>query len=452
MPRPKFFRDPVHVQIRYAPVAIEENCPGDDRAISWAVRRLIDTTEVQRLRHIRQNGLTNLVFHGAEHSRFAHSLGVAHLAGKMCRRVARNMGQPLPPGIELATSIAGLLHDVGHGPFSHTIEEILEEAGAKFDHEVMTRRFLEEDTEINRILRSVDTALPLQIVTYIDKKRKGANWWHKIVSSQLDADRLDYLLRDSRSAGLQGGFDLPRLIDSLEQLDEQRLAVEKRSLETVEAYLIMLDQMYRVVYYHHATRAGSALLSATLRRAFDLRKGGDTSIFPNLPGGETHPLALLADQGDKIDLGQYVRLGEHHVWALIECWQHVSDRVLSDLSRRLMGRNLFKTVEVDASAVKKLERLRAFASDATAKTLPHVDSTTVGYYVTVDEPSRTSYKLYDWRTTAPDESIWIVSGQSAEPIEKLDNQIIGALRNKKYFHRMIFPPEIRESLLNEIAR
>lgn len=455
MARPKFYRDPVHVQIRYEKVDVGEPCPAPgDARLSWVVRKLIDSKEFQRLRHIRQNGLTNLVFHGAEHSRFTHSMGVAHLAREMCQRVARNSGDDLDPEVELSTCAAALLHDVGHGPFSHTIEEILEEVGTRFDHEVMTRRLVEEKgTGINTILASVDGGFPAKIVQYIDKKRKGRNWWHKVVSSQLDADRLDYLLRDARNAGLQGSFDLPRLLDSLERLDGERLAVDRRSLDVVEGYLVMLDQMYRIVYYHKAVRAASVVLSSVLRRAFELRRNGDKDVFPPPPGGGVHPLALLAEKGHEIEIAHYARLGEYQLWSLIDGWQESADAVLSDLSRRLMARQLFKTLDVDPQEVKRLERLKDFARDLTRRKLGHVDADSVSYYVTIDEPSRTSYKLYDWRSTAPEESIWLLGGdKDAQTIENEDSELIAGLKRKKYFHRLVFPAEIRAELLEEARK
>lgn len=455
MARPKLYRDPVHVQIRYDRVDLNADCPAaGDRRASWVVQRLIDTREFQRLRHIRQNGLTNLVFHGAEHSRFTHSMGVAHLAAEMCRKVARNSGEELSTHVELSTCVAGLLHDVGHGPFSHTLEEILSDADVQFDHELMTQRLIEEkDTEVNAVLASVDPGFPGEIARYIDKKRKGKDWWYKVVSSQLDADRLDYLLRDARNAGLLGRFDLPRLLDSLERLDGERMAVARGSLEVVEGYLVMLDQMYRIVYYHHTARAASVLLSSVLRRAFDLRRNGDATVFPSSSGGGSHPLDVLGQRGDEIELHHYLRLGEYQVWALMEAWQESPDPVLSDLARRLMSRRLLKTMEVDPSRTKRLDRLKDLARSLTRTSLRHVDAGTVDHYVTVDEPSRTSYKLYDWLSPRPDESIWLNGGgQKPCAIENEDSEMIAALKKKRYFHRLVFPVEIRDQLLSEAKK
>jgi len=271
MARPKFYRDPIHGQIRYDSVDIAVAFPGSsfEKRLGWLIRRLIDCPEFQRLRHIRQNGLANLVFHGAEHSRFTHSMGAAYLAREMFDRIVRNSDQKPDEDRLLATVAAALLHDIGHGPFSHSLEEILDECGVDFDHERMTVRIIEEDTQIHRILAEVDPKFPERVAAYIDKEKQlDADWTYRVVSSQLDADRLDYLMRDARLAGLQGhGFDLPRLMDFLTQLDGERIAVDRRALEALEAYLVTLDHMYRAVYFHHTVRAASRHLEAVLGRA-----------------------------------------------------------------------------------------------------------------------------------------------------------------------------------------
>ncbi len=413
--RPKFYRDPVHGQIRYDSTDLGAKRPPRDaqKRNGWLLRRLIDTPEFQRLRHIRQNGLANFVFHGAEHSRFSHSMGVAHLAAEMYDRIVRNMGESVDDERRLLTSAAALLHDIGHGPFSHTIEEILRDSDIPFDHERLSERFIEEDgSSVAQTLQAVGKEFPSKVAVFIDKKRrKKDHWTYRLVSSQLDADRLDYLLRDAKCAGLQGyGFDLPRLLDMLQHLDGIRIAVDRRAIEAVEGYLLSLDQMYRAVYFHHTVRAGNCLLSSVLRRAFELHKRGRCTIPKKDMSGRTHPLYSLFSQGLDIDLEHYARLGEYHLWVLIEAWQANKDHILSDLSRRLMARRLFKTIEVDPTKYRDLQEIKEKAKRLALRALDHVDVDTVGYYVSVDEPSRTSYKRYDWRREAGDESIWIVGG------------------------------------------
>lgn len=467
MSRPKFYRDPVHGQIPFArvdlsapPSLLSSSQAGPDGRLSWLVRSLIDTPVFQRLRHIRQNGLVNMVFHGAEHSRFGHSLGVCFLAREMYQRIIRNMNEPLEEERRLGTCTAALLHDVGHGPFSHVLEEILTSFGIDFDHEEMTRRFLVEpgpENAIHRVLTQIDPAFPQEVSHYIskrerDKKEIPDHWCYKIVSSQIDADRLDYLVRDAYFAGLEGhGFDLQRLLDMLLHLDRTRIAVYRRAIEPVEGYLLALDQMYRTVYYHHTARAASVLLSAALRRAFELYRNGDTTIFPTGCAGVPHPLQSLIDAGQAVSLAQYARLHEFQVFALIEDWRYSRDKVLSDLCGRLLARQLFKAIDVDPRKYNLLQRMQKEAETLVLNNLSHVDKNSVHYYVSVDEPERLSYKRYDWRNQSPDESIWIVDGPDhtagALPIEKEPSSILSALQTKKYFHRLIVPAEIRAQLV-----
>lgn len=475
MARPKFYRDPIHGQICYDRVDLQAppppREPDPSGALSWLVHRLIDTREFQRLRHICQNGLVKLVFHGAEHSRFGHSMGCAYLAREMYQRIARNMGEPVEPERLLRTVAAALLHDLGHGPFSHVLEEILNLHGVRFEHEVMTYRFLTEPGSAPRdVLAAIDPSFPDEVALYINKARRAEknqqqgtrdHWSYKIVSSQIDADRLDYLVRDAYFAGLEGhGFDLQRLLDMLLHLDGTRIAVYRRAIEPVEGYLLALDQMYRTVYYHHTARAASRLLSSVLRRAFALHQDGDKDIFPQSlapaasGGTRRHPLAALLADGENVPLADYVRLCEFQVYTLVEEWQHHRDRVLADLSQRLLGRRLFKAIDVDPRRYNTLHRLVQRAEEKVLKAVPHVDRSTVGYYVQVDEPERLSYKRYDWRNENPDESIWIVDGPGASagatPIEKEPSSILAALQTKKYFHRLIVPVEVRAALEAEL--
>ena len=510
MARPKFFRDPIHGQIGFDAVDLHAGPPPSesqpDAALSWLIRRLIDTPEFQRLRYIRQNGLVNLVFHGAEHSRFGHSMGVCYLAREMYGRITRNMGDPVDSARRLATCAAALLHDIGHGPFSHVLEEILSTCGIRFEHEWLTRRLLVEPdalrgygdpsvASVHATLRQVDTSLPEHVAAYVSKKWRskpasangrdsrdtpsaGDHWTYKLVSSQIDADRLDYLIRDASLSGLPGhAFDMERLLDMLLHLDHTRIAVYRRAVEPVEGYLLALDQMYRTVYYHHTARAAAAHLGCVLHRALDLYRSGARDLFPVVAGthdaepagspqarGRRHPLQALFDDGQNLPLADYLRLTEYHVFALIEEWQAHRDPVLADLSRRLLRRSLLKAIDVDPRKYNRMQRLQKYAEDLVRDRLPHVDKDTVQYYVTVDEPERVSYRRYDWRNADPDESIWIVDNDSsagarsgphaaaigANPIDKEPSSIIAALQTAKYFHRLIVPAEIRDSVVAEL--
>jgi hypothetical protein len=447
MARPKFFRDPIHGQIRYDAVDLAAGAKRDRSLASWVVQKLIEAPEFQRLRHIRQNGLANLVFHGAEHSRFAHSMGAAHLAREMLERIELNKDEKQPDELRAAVCAAALVHDIGHGPFSHTLEEACHTARIDFDHEELSTRFILEKTRVNSVLAEVDGQFPTRVASFIDKTlREVDHWTYRLVSSQLDADRLDYMRRDARGAGLQGyDFDLPRLLDCLEHLDGTRIAVDRRAIAAVELYLVALDKLYSSVYYHHAIRAATVLLGAVLQRAVDLFRDGDKNVFDL--STRVSPIKALFEHGSNIGIAEYGRLGEFHVWALIEEWRTHGDRVLADLSARLLERRLPKTVEFDPLNWAAAQSLVGRAQDLARKKLGFLDAKTVEYYVRVDEPTRTSYKTYNWRAEAPDESIWMV-GANQEPraVENERGGIVPALKDKRYFHRLVFPAEIRSEL------
>lgn len=460
---PKLYRDPIHGQLAYEDVELTADPPAvtsAEKCTSWLVRQLVDTPIFQRLRHIRQNGLTNLVYHGSEHSRFTHSMGAAQVARAMLRNVDRNMGQRTDDVSIVQTIVAALLHDVGHGPFSHTLEEILGEVEVPFDHERMTVRVLTEDgSEVRELIERVDAAWPNQIASYIDKKlrkeqRIEEHWTHKVVSSQLDADRLDYINRDLWAAGIRGhGFDMPRLLDFLVVVGDTKIGIDERSIEALEAYLLSLDQAYRAIYYHHATRAASCLLSAVLRRAIVLYRDGGNWVFQDC-GGQENPIKALVDHGDNVPLDAYARLGEYHIWVMIEGWQTSRDQILSDLCRRMLARRLPKTVDIDHTrnplAIVDFEN---DIRDIVREELSLASNDDAAFYCALDNPDRLSYKQYTWRPESAEDSIWVrrKSGEQC-PLEDYDqSKLVGALKERRFFRRAVVPNEARKRV-TEVAR
>ena len=319
--RPRVFRDPVHGDITFPRGPFQR-----------LLEQIIDTELFQRLRGIRQTAVMNLVFHGAEHSRFAHSMGAAHVAGLMVESAAQNSGLQVSVAEREETVLAALLHDVGHGPFSHSLEEII---GSGFAHERMTVRILTApESEIRRLLGAYDPGLPGRLRGFIEHAPPGATtpprWTHAIVSSQLDADRLDYLARDALMAGIRThAFDLGRLVRSLMVIDEH-LVVDARAQDSVEAFLLALDQMYGTAYYHKTVRAASLLMEATIRRALDLARqeeadgaprGGAVdgtrtgALFPARADGRADAFYALLTEGDAVSLPMARVAGSHLVRA-----------------------------------------------------------------------------------------------------------------------------------------
>lgn len=420
------------------------------------VEEILDTRMFQRLRHIRQNGVLNLVFHGAEHSRFAHVMGVAWIAGKIFDAAWRNTKNALlSADLEQArqdTILAALLHDVGHGPFSHTLEDILKSLNVKFDHEEMTKRILVEDgSEIARIL----VGRSARLVPFIDKKKREPNqWFYSIVSSALDADRLDYLIRDSTMAGVwTNRFDLGRLIDAMGVKDDE-IVVDARARDVVESYLLAMEQMYASVYYHHTNRAASFLLRAVVARAVTVAREDATQkdiLFPAW-NGQDDPLWQTADKGNEVPLAVYEALDENHVWSLIARWISAADSTLAELSAALKKRSLPKTVAFRKStpvAPRALTKLEAEAKDIFQKRRPGRDP---GYFIASDKPERKAYAGGTHEEGYAGSIKLIYSDGKTEPIEETDRSLAMVLKDKTAFPSLIVPADIREDVVQAMEK
>lgn len=438
MTRFKTYQDPLYGAIQF---------PGSgENGLDNLMKLLIDSPEVQRLRHIRQNGLASLVFHGMEHSRFSHSIGVAYIARRMFDRILLNNGGNSTVRERKNEAVAAaLLHDVGHGPFSHTLEEVLKYISSSFSHEKMTVRIIRESTtKVNKVLTDIDSTLPEKILPYIDKElrpQEGAPWSYKLVSSQIDADRLDYVLRDAMMAGLVGTtYDISRILNHLHVHPEQpdRLAISRHAIEAVESYLLALDQLYRAVYYHQAVRSATVLLKSILRRAVDLYQDGSRDVFPNSIGGNPHPLKLLIEREENVDLDVYIRLTDDLVWALIDQWQDYPDLILQDLCHRLWNRKLFKTKIIQDSAQGGM--LKDKALELVEKHIPHIDfNSKAKYYVMIDVSRRRTYK--------PEDAIWLFDKGLPQTLQDDESsRIITVVREQNQVEYLMFPQEIQQEM------
>jgi len=441
--RPRIFRDSIHGDIAYA--------RGDFQRL---VQRVLDTRMFQRLRHIRQNGVLNLVFHGAEHSRFSHAMGVAWVAAKIFDAAYRNTNdRSLCEDLDMEredTILAALLHDVGHGPFSHTLEDILKSLKVGFDHEKMTARILtERDSEIAAVLGERGSRL----VPFIDKEERRQNrWFYTIVSGALDADRLDYLLRDSTMAGVwTNQFDLDRLIDAL-GVKEDEIVVDARARDVVETYMLAMEQMYASVYYHHTNRAASFLLRAVVARAVDLARADRSQkkwLFPQHEKQED-PLWQTVEKGDAVPLSVYETLDENHVWVLISRWTSAADPTLAELSADLKKRNLPKTVVFRKGPVlvpKAGTKLEKKAKELFAAARPGVDPK---YYISSDRAERKAYTAGTHEEGYAGSIKVIHADGRTEPIEEMDRTIATVLKDKAAYPSLIVPELIRADVLKEL--
>lgn len=335
----RVFRDPVHGLIEFK---------GDDRPIA----EVLDTLAMQRLRRIKQMGFAWLVYPGAEHSRFGHALGAFHIAQRVTRRLE------LDADVALHVKVAALLHDVGHGPFSHAWEHVF----TGHDHERWGARIATEHPELRAALEALQPDLPETLKSFWGKDYKP-HFARKLVSSQLDVDRLDYLLRDGHYSGAgYATYDLDWIIHAIQIAvvrsgsdDPADLVVDyRRGMYAVEQYLFARSYMYAQVYHHKTVRAAEWMFIKTLERFAELARGGTE------PAGLA--IAAAMARGGTVSVEDYLRLHDVSLLTALDHWAGLDgstptdDPVLRDLATRLVTRRLFKTFDLgdDRPAAERL--------------------------------------------------------------------------------------------------
>ncbi|MGI8469364.1 MAG: HD domain-containing protein [Pyrinomonadaceae bacterium] len=414
----KIYRDSVHNIIRLK----------TDSDEGRLLVKLIDTPEFQRLRRIRQLGLALFTYQGAEHSRFTHSLGALHLA----TRILDNLDAKYKISAEsrVAVRAAALLHDIGHGAFSHVIEPIF-----GFHHEDFTiEAVLSNETEVGKILREFSAELPQNVADIIAGKFRPQAL-AQLVSSQLDVDRMDYLLRDSLMTGAKYGiYDPEWIIKSLE-IDEEndRLYVSARGIYAVEDYLQARYYMFRQVYFHRTLRSAEAVLRSLLRRALHLFQNGKQVWFAPATAFEK----VLG--GAKLSLTEHLEIDDADMIFHIKQWQNSGDKILSDLSKRFLRRNLFKAFDLDMpedERQKFLERTRQAVENA---------GFDAEYYFVEDKIGDFPYYFYTKDLQQPKNLIFVEEGFSRPVIREI-SEVSAAVRGlqKGYeIHRVCFPSELK---------
>lgn len=294
---------------------------------------IIEHPYFQRLRRIKQLGLTDFVYPGALHTRFHHAMGAMHLMSITLDNL-RSKGHSISPREYEACQIAILLHDIGHGPFSHALEFSLLKG---IRHEHISLQLMEYfDKVFGGQLR-----LSIQIFTNQYERR----FFHQLVSSQLDIDRLDYLQRDSLFTGVsEGTIGADRIIKMLDIKDDQ-IVVEEKGIYSIENFLSARRLMYWQVYLHKATVSAEKMLVMLIQRAKCLVNQGETLMA-------TPPLQVFLKKDVRIDdfiedlnyLKAFASLDDYDIWASIKFWCHHPDRILSALSCMLMERRLFRVI------------------------------------------------------------------------------------------------------------
>jgi HD superfamily phosphohydrolase len=417
----RIYRDPVHNIIRLR----------TDTDEGRLMVRLIDAFEFQRLRRIKQLGLALFTYQGAEHSRFAHSLGALHLMTRVLDRLSEKYTIPIEA--RAAARAAALLHDTGHGPFSHVMEKVM-----NFHHEEWTRRaVLSQETEIGQVLAEYSPELPEAVASIIEGTfRPGA--LAQLVSSQLDVDRMDYLLRDSLMTGAKYGYyDLEWIINAIE-VDEasDRIYVSARGLYAVEEYLQARYYMFRQVYYHRTLRSAEAVLRSALRRALELIAAGE-DVW-RAPGTAFEKVLT----GAPLTLADHMELDDAEITFHLKQWQRSQDPILADLSRRFVGRRLFKAIDLD---MPEDERADFLASARTAVERTGFDPT---YYFIEDHAGDVPYySYYTAEGTEPKSLIYVEDGYARPRVREISEVSESVRRLRRYrLDRVCFPPEMKEEI------
>lgn len=336
-------RDPLHNLIEFN--------PGEFEHTMWKV---IQTRPFQRLRRVKQLGLGELVYPGATHTRFAHSVGVFHTARILINRIKRLLGEDeFRPNRAQRALAAALVHDVGHGPFSHAFEDVGKRLSLKMaKHEPVSDQII-RDSEITIALDELGNGFSADVAQIIGS-RSPKDIYCAVVSSQFDADRLDYMQRDRLMCGTQhGAIDFDWLESNLEigevsfGVDDTRagstttFVLGPKAVYAAESYLLGLFQLYPTVYYHKATRGAEKIFSNLMVRVFTHAMNdsvAETGLPPN------HPIIQFGKNPTSIDAAQ--ALDDFVFWGAIELMAGAEDTAISSLARRLRDRELFKSIEI----------------------------------------------------------------------------------------------------------
>jgi uncharacterized protein len=383
---------------------------------------LINHPYFQRLRRIKQLGLTNLVYPGALHTRFHHAIGAMHLMQEAVLTL-KQKDVAISEEEEEAVLIAILLHDIGHGPFSHALEHSIVKG---ISHETISSLLMD------RLNKEFKGSLSLAIKIFNGAYNK--HFLHQLVSSQLDMDRLDYLKRDSFFTGVsEGVISSDRIIKMLNVVNNE-LVVEQKAIYSIEKFLIARRLMYWQVYLHKTVLSAETLLVTILKRAKELAaKGRELFATPTLQLFLTHNFTKIDFKKDKSLLDKFSKLDDSDVIASIKVWSENSDKILSKLCSNLLDRKLFRiemqSTPIDSDYKNKLIKKVCKAYQITTKE--------AGYFVFTDKVNNSAYNADKFNI-----NILMSKGQLLDVAEASDQLNIQSLSKTvtKYF--ICYPKEI----------
>ena len=365
-------------QKRFSPKIINDPVYGFVTIQHPLIYKLLEHPSFQRLRHIKQLGLSYLVYPGANHTRFHHALGAMHLMQESLRTLRMKCVE-IAVEEEVAVLAAILLHDIGHGPFSHALEHVLIEG---VSHEEISLSVM------HAINEELNGALQLAISIFTNKYEKP--FLHQLVSSQLDMDRLDYLTRDSFFTGVaEGVVSYDRIINMLTVVDGQ-LMVEEKGVNSIEKFLISRRLMYWQVYLHKTVLAAEQLLIKVLERAKHLfRSGENLFLTPALKEIFEQTLNFKGNVLSNELTALYLRLDDAEMMTHFKYWQSSSDLTLSSLSKSLFNRQLPKTIiQNDSFDTTLIDHLQTQCAS-----LFGITKSEASYFVYADKISNYAYRL-----------------------------------------------------------
>jgi uncharacterized protein len=424
-------RDPVHGLIDFSPREGPSSAVGHRLLV-----QLIDTREVQRLRRIRALGLASLAFPGGEHSRFAHALGSAHVMQRYLERV-RSLADELPahdridPWWEAVALAAALLHDLGHGPLSHTFETVVPDVRAR-THEAWTSQIiLDGDTEVHAVLREFDEQAPAAVERLIHGVCPIRHL-ARAVSGTFDVDRCDYLMRDSHMTGVRYGLlDLDWLLASLRLYlpagaSAATLAVDgAKGLTAVESFFLARLYMYRQLYLHKAVRAAEVTIRALFRRLGELLEDQRAAV----PGTPAAIVELFG--GRELSTREYLDLDDSTLDQALWHYARGDDPILAALATALRERKLFKSVKLRDEVDDATVRARVDPVVAAAGFDPR-------YFAATDRVETHAY--------VEDEALVVLSGPRVQSLLEA-SPLMHALASQVFVsHRVMFPVTAREAV------
>ena len=339
---------------------------------------LIDHPYFQRLRKIAQLGLSYLVYPGAHHTRFHHAIGCMHLMNKAINQI-RNKGHEITDDEAEALKIAILLHDIGHGPFSHALEHSI---ASNISHEHLSLLFMQ------RLNEQFNGKLSLAIEIFKNKHPK--QFLHQLVSSQLDMDRLDYLKRDSFFSGVtEGNIGTERIINMLDVVDD-KLVVEEKGIYSIEKFLIARRLMYWQVYLHKTVVSAENMLIKTLQRAKELLNDGK-EVYTNPYLGEflKNNYTITNFENNTKLLNDFAELDDFDIYSSLKYWKNNPDFVLSSLSKMILNRKLLKIkVQNTAFTASEIE-----SEIDTVKQHYNITKQEAKYFIFSDKVSNSTYNI-----------------------------------------------------------